>query len=66
MEKSKTAAKRHSTSTPQVDFVNVNFTVPYNLLSPFDKEAEMRGYTRSEALREAMRKQLELWTGRRW
>jgi len=47
------------------DFVNITITVPYSLLSQFDEETQRRGYTRSEAVRQAMRRLLEIWTGRR-
>jgi len=56
--------KKTEGSAPE--FVDVNFTVPYGLLSRFDQECEKRGYTRSEALRETMRRQLEIWTGMRF
>jgi len=52
-------------SQADVDFVQVSFSVSTTLLSLFDKESKMRGYTRSEALRSAMRAKLEVWTGRR-
>ena len=52
-------------SQADVDFVQVSFSVSTTLLSLFDKESKMRGYTRSEALRSAMREKLEVWTGRR-
>lgn len=60
LRKSKTREKLKTQA-----FVKVNFTVPFNLLDLYDEEAERRGYTRSEALRQAMRRQLEMWTGRR-
>jgi len=46
-------------------FVRVQFTIPFNLLSMLDEESDRRGYTRSEALRKAVRSLLEVWTGRR-
>jgi len=39
-------------------------SVPVSLLALFDEESSKRGYTRSEAIRVAMRSMLELWTGR--
>lgn len=60
MVKSKTREKLKSQS-----FVKVQFTIPFNLLQMFDEETDRRGYTRSEALRKAVRQQLEQWTGRR-
>jgi metal-responsive CopG/Arc/MetJ family transcriptional regulator len=45
--------------------VRIEVSIPFPLLSQFDDEAERRGYNRSEALRAAMRDQLERWTGRR-
>jgi len=48
------------------NFVKSSFSVPYPLLKDFDEEAERHGYTRSEALRQAMRRLLETWTGRRY
>lgn len=47
------------------DFVNITVTVPFSLLSQFDEECQRRGYTRSEAVRQGMRRLLEIWTGRR-
>jgi len=47
------------------DYVQVSVTVPFSLLSLFDEESKRRGYTRSEAIRQAMRRTLEIWTGRR-
>jgi len=47
-------------------FVKASFSIPYSLLSEFDKESEMHGYTRSEAIRQCMRRMLETWTGRRY
>jgi metal-responsive CopG/Arc/MetJ family transcriptional regulator len=45
--------------------VRINVSIPFQLLKQFDEESERRGYNRSEALREAIRDQLERWTGRR-
>ena len=56
---------KNEKSASDVTFVQVSFSVPLRLLSEFDKESKMRGYTRSEALRGAMRRALEVWTGRR-
>ena len=47
------------------DFVSITFTIPFSLLSQFDEECKRRGYTRSEAVRQAMRRLIEIWTGRR-
>ena len=62
MGKTKTSSKGQVPS----EFVNVNFTVPYGLLAVFDQETQKRGYTRSEGLRQAMRRLLEVWTGARY
>jgi len=50
---------------PGGDFVKISLSVPFNLLSMFDEESKRRGYTRSEAVRQGMRRLLETWTGRR-
>lgn len=50
---------------PVSEFVQISVTVPFSLLSMFDEERKRRGYTRSEAIRKAMRHALETWTGRR-
>jgi len=47
------------------EFVKVSFTIPFCLLSLLDEQSKLRGYTRSEAVRQAVRKMLEIWTGRR-
>jgi hypothetical protein len=47
------------------EFVKCSFTIPFSLLRLLDEEAKIRGYTRSEALRQAVRRLLETWTGRR-
>ena len=47
------------------DYVHITVTIPFSLLSVFDKERKLRGYTRSEAIRKAIRSLLEIWTGRR-
>jgi len=64
MEKKK---QKKSGSEELSDVVSIKATVPYHLLSAFDDEFKRHGYsTRSEAVREAMRKLLEIWTGRRY
>jgi metal-responsive CopG/Arc/MetJ family transcriptional regulator len=48
---------------------NVDFkiSIGYSLLTSFTEEAKRHGFsTRSEAVRESMRRQLEIWTGRRY
>lgn len=47
------------------EFVKISFTIPFPLLTQFDDEAAKRGYTRSEAIRQAIRRTLEIWTGGR-
>jgi len=47
------------------DYVHITISIPFSLLSIFDEEAKKRGYTRSEAIRKAIRNMLEVWTGRR-
>jgi hypothetical protein len=56
--------KRENRKKRVSEFADVNFTVPFALLNVYDEEAEKRGYTRSEALRQGMRRQIEGWTGR--
>jgi metal-responsive CopG/Arc/MetJ family transcriptional regulator len=46
-------------------YVRIEMSIPFPLLSQFDGEIERRGYNRSEAIRAAMRDQLERWTGRK-
>jgi len=46
-------------------YVAMTVSVPTSLLLAFDEECARRGYTRSEAIRMAMRHLLEVWTGRR-
>ena len=48
------------------EFVKASISIPYSLLSTFDEEAKRLGYTRSEGIRQAMRRQLEIWTGKRF
>jgi metal-responsive CopG/Arc/MetJ family transcriptional regulator len=48
----------------RMEFVKITVTLPFPLLSVFDEHASRLGYTRSEALRQSMRKMLETWTGR--
>ena len=49
------------------DVLSFKVSVPYHLVSAFDDEFKRHGYsTRSEAVREAMRKLLEIWSGRRY
>jgi len=47
------------------DYVHVTVSLPFNLLAIFDEEVKKRGYTRSEAIRKAIRSMIEIWTGRR-
>ena len=47
------------------DFRRVTVSMCRSLKDLFDAECDKRGYTRSEALRGAMRRMLEVWTGRR-
>ena len=47
------------------EFLRISVTVPWTLLSQFDEESNKRGYTRSEAVRTAMRRLLSIWTGAR-
>lgn len=44
--------------------VRIEMSIPFQLLSQFDEEAERRGYNRSEAIRAAIRDKIERWTGR--
>lgn len=46
-------------------YVRIEVSLPFPLLQQFDEEADARGYNRSEALRSAIRDQIEHWTGRR-
>jgi len=58
--------KKRRESGPSDD-VDIDVTLPYSLLTTFDEEYKRHGFsTRSEAVRESMRKQLETWTGRRY
>jgi len=51
-----------SRSTKREYNVPVVVTVPYELLRELDEEAERRGYrTRSDAVREAVKRLLEEW-----
>lgn len=50
---------------PVSEFVKISFTIPFPLLTQFDDETSKRGYTRSEAIRQAIRRMLEIWTGGR-
>jgi hypothetical protein len=66
MERRGNRKKRQSqTPTKSAEFVKISVSVPFSLLSLFDEEAERRGYTRSEAIRQGIRHQIEVWTGRR-
>jgi len=47
------------------DYVHITVSIPFSLLRVFDEEVKKRGYTRSEAIRKAIRNMLEIWTGRR-
>lgn len=49
---------------PVQKYVRIEVSIPFALLSMFDEESERRGYNRSEALRHAMRNEIEKWTGR--
>jgi len=57
--------KKGQTPTKTQEFVKVSVSLPFSLLQLFDEEADRRGYTRSEAIRQGIRHQLEVWTGRR-
>lgn len=57
--------KKGHTPTKHGEFVKISVSLPFSLLSMFDEEAERRGYTRSEAIRQGVRHLLEVWTGRR-
>ena len=49
------------------DAVDIKVTMPYSLLTAFDEELKRHSYsTRSEAVRETIRRQMEIWTGRRY
>lgn len=60
MAKSENGKKR-----PSQKYVRIELSIPFSLVNQFDEEAERRGYNRSEAIRTAMRDELERWTGRR-
>lgn len=51
-------------STPKPDFVKIGISIPVKLMLQFDRECAERGYTRSEAVRLAMRQLLRVWMGR--
>jgi metal-responsive CopG/Arc/MetJ family transcriptional regulator len=59
------AEKKNRKKRSAGNYVRIEVTLPFQLISQFDEEAERRGYNRSEALRAAMRDQIERWTGRR-
>jgi metal-responsive CopG/Arc/MetJ family transcriptional regulator len=61
----KKEVSRKNRETQPSEFVKCSFTIPFSLLRLLDEESKVRGYTRSEALRQAVRRLLETWTGRR-
>jgi metal-responsive CopG/Arc/MetJ family transcriptional regulator len=58
--------KKGQKNPRRAEFVKITVTLPFSLLSAFDEEASRLGYTRSESIRQSMRKMLETWTGRRY
>jgi hypothetical protein len=65
LAKKEASRKNRALRPTEALFVKCSFTIPFNLLSLLDEESKVRGYTRSEALRQAVRRLLETWTGRR-
>lgn len=48
------------------EFVSISVSLPFSLLAEYDRQAKMRGFKRSEAIRASMREQLSVWLGRRY
>ena len=66
IEKTETQNEKRKGKPAKVsDYVHITVSLPFSLLAIFDEEVKKRGYTRSEAIRKAIRSMIEIWTGRR-